>query len=245
MAFESTMKKNPRQLVVDQHFHTAHAIAKFYCLDDKVEVKLLAEGGVLKRHKRAKVFCTKRTWDQRAERGYMVEIETAFHEEIDNIKNFKNRNHEGISKYCLLWLHRHRYHLADIDDGQLNGISGSGLTKEQEEILESKGVMFVRDDGIVPSRFNSGLQIQMILDRDWHTCSHFKWGLIEATDGEFLCADGYKGLPFIPISPKLAFWAGEKDQKITRQQLVEINKISVEKSSEFYFSRKLKDCPIT
>lgn len=244
MAYEPTMKKNPRQLTVEQHFHTAHAIAKFYGSDDKVEVKLLGEDKVVKRHKRAKIFCTKRTWDQRAEHGYMVGIETAFHEEIDNIKVFEERKHEVISKYCLLWLHRHQYHLADIDDGQLNGISGSGLTKEQEEILESKGVMFVRDGGIVPSRFDSGLQIQMILDRDWHTCSHFKWGLIEATDGEFLCADSYKDFPFIPVSPNLAFWAGEVDQKITRQQLAEINKLSVEKASEFYFSRKISACPI-
>ncbi|WP_208611576.1 hypothetical protein [Pseudoalteromonas aliena] len=238
------MKKNPRQLTIEQHFHTAHSIAKFYCSDNKVEVKLLAEGNVVKRHKRAKIFCTKRTWDQRAETGYMVGIETAFHDEIDNIKSFENRNHEAISKYCLLWIHRHKYHLTDNSDGKLNGISGSGLTKEQEENLESRGAMFVRDGGIIPSRFEAGLQIQMILDRDWHTCSHFKWGLIEATDGEFLCADSYKDLPLIPISPNLAFWAGEADQKISRDKLAEINKLSIEKSSEFYFARKISDCPV-
>jgi len=244
MAYEPTMKKNPRQLTIEQHFHTAHAIAKFYCSDDRVEIKLLSDGETVKRHKRAKIFCTKRKWDQRAERGYMVDIESAFHDEIDNIKPFDERNHEAISKYCLLWLHRHQYHLEDIDDAQLNGIKGSDLNKVQEEILESKGGVFVREGGVVPSRFNSGLQIQMMLDRDWHTCSHFKWGLIEAVDGEFLCSDGYKDLPFIPISPKLAFWAGESDQEISRQQLTEINKISVEKASEFYFSRNLSECPV-
>lgn len=232
------------QLTIDQHFHTAHAISLFYDSDNKVEVNMLSSGEIVKRHKRAKIFCTKRTWDQKAETGYMVPIEKAFHDEIDNIKTFSNRNHEAISKYCLLWRLRHEYHLSNPDDTVLNGISGSGLTKEQEEILEFKGASYVRDGGVVPSRFKSGLQIQFSLDREWHTCSHFKWGLIEATEGELLIADGYGDLSFIPISPKLAFCAGERDQKINRDQLVEINKSTIARAKEYYFARNISECPI-
>lgn len=244
MPYEPTIKKNPKQLTIEQHFHTAHAISLFYDSDKKVEVNELSSGEIFKRHKRAKIFCTKRTWDQRAETGYMVPIENAFHEEIDNIKSFSERNHQAISKYCLLWRLRHNYHLSNPDDTVLNGISGSGLTKEQEEILESKNVSFVRDGGVVASRFSSGLQIQISLDRDWHACSHFKWGLIEALDGEFLVADSYGDFAFIPISPKLTFLAGESDQKISRQQLAEINKETIARAKEYYFARKISECPI-
>ena len=75
--YERPTRRNPQQLAVDKHFHTAHAIAKFCDIDDKVEVKFIDSGEVGRRHKRAKVFCTKRTWDQRAETGYMVSIENA------------------------------------------------------------------------------------------------------------------------------------------------------------------------
>lgn len=245
MPFESTLNKNPMQLAIDQHFHTAHAISLFYDVDGKVEVKDIASNEIVKRHKRAKIFCTKRTWDQRAETDYMVPIEKCFHEEIDNIKSFEKRNHEAISKYCLLWRLRHKYHLNDQQDIILNGVSGSGLTREEEEILESKHVNFVREGSIVPSRFFCGLQIQVSIARDWQLCNHFKWGLIEATDGEFLVADGYDDFAFMPISPKFAFWAGERDQKINRQQLVEVNKETISKAKEYYFARKISECPIT
>lgn len=244
MPYEPTSKKNPRQLTIEQHYHTAHAIAKFYDHNNMVEVKIISTGEIVRRNKRAKIFCTKRTWDQRAERGYMVPIETAFHQEIDSIKPFNERNHEVISRYCLLWRLRHDFHLSENNDTTLDSISGSGLTKEQEEIVESKNGSFVRDGGMVPVRFSSGLKIQISLDRDWHTCSHFKWGLIESTEGEFIVADGYGNFAFIPISPKLAFWAGKTDQKINRQQLAEINNYSIGQAKEYYFARKLSECPI-
>ena len=63
MPYEPTIKKNPKQLTIEQHFHTAHAISLFYDSDKKVEVNELSSGEIFKRHKRAKIFCTKRTWD--------------------------------------------------------------------------------------------------------------------------------------------------------------------------------------
>lgn len=244
MSFESTAKGNPEGLTIQQHFHSAHSIEKFYGSDERVDVNIFGECEIVKRHKRAKIFCTKRTWDQRAERGYMVDIETAYHEEIDTIKPFDERNHEALSKYLLLWLLRHQFHLSDNNDSELYGISGSGLSKNEEEVLERKQCMFVRDGGVVPSRFGVGLQIQIALDREWHSCEHFKWGLMEAVDGEFICADGYGGWPFIPITPKHAFLAQTYDQMITRDQLAEFNKHSVETAKEYYFARKLNDCPV-
>ncbi|WP_115718979.1 hypothetical protein [Gallaecimonas mangrovi] len=244
MPYEPTIKRNPRQLAIEQHFHTAHAISLFYDSDEKVEVMELSSGEVVRRHKRAKIFCTKRTWDQRAETGYMVPIENAFHEEIDNIKAFSERNHEAISKYCILWRLRHECHLSNPADVVLNGVLGSSLTKEQEETIESNRAGFFRDDGVVPSRFNSGRQIQTDLDRYWGNFSHVKWGLIEAVDGEFIVADGYGDFAFIPISPKKAFFAGENDQKIDRQLLAELNTKSVSRAQEYYFARKISECPI-
>ena len=76
MTFERTRKGNPLELAIDQHFHTAHSIAKFYNHKFKVDVFEVSTGKILERNKRAKIFCAKRNWDERAERGYMVNIES-------------------------------------------------------------------------------------------------------------------------------------------------------------------------
>ena len=245
MPFELTEKRNPQQLTVNQHIHSAHSIAKFYGANNKVEVKILATNEFVERDKLAKLFCAKREWDQRAEKGYMNKIETAFHKENDSVKPFNERNHEAISEYCVLWRQRHIFHSSENDDIVLNGITGSNLQKSQEEIVESKHAMFIREGGAVPSRFASGFLIQREIDYALTvTFKGIKWGLIEATNGEFLVADCYGDFPFMPISPTLAFWANESDQKISKEQLIEVNKITLEKASEFVFARSIAACPV-
>lgn len=246
MPYEPTEKLNPQQLKIDQHFHSAHSIAKFYGVDDRVEVKFIKTNEIVKRHKRAKIFCAKREWDEKSESGYMIKLENEFHEEIDSIKVFSVRRHESISKYFLLWNYRHKFHLSDNNDVALNGVTGSGINKAQEEFAEKEGAAFVRDGGVVPSRFLIGDLIQREIDYALGvTFKDVKWGLVEATDGEFLVADCFGDFPFMPISPTLAFWAGETDQKINKSQLAGVNKIAFEKATEFVFARCLSDCPVS
>jgi hypothetical protein len=247
VAYERTINGNPQQLTIDQHFHTAHAISKFYNEVGKVEVKLLCSGEIVDRHNRAKIFCTKRTWDQRAEVGYMASIENAFHQQIDEIPRFSERDHEALSRYFLLWRFRFAYHMSPLPDVLINGNEGSSLTKSQEEVLERKGYMYVRDGGVVPSRFNASMQIQIELDRVWDAYKDLKWGLLEAMAGEFLVADSYKDqtcLPFMPIAPKLAFAASVQDKRLTRIQVSQLNQHSVSNATEFLFGQRLSECPV-
>lgn len=243
MPYERTTKKNLRELTVCQHIRTAHSIAKFYDVDEKVEVRFLELKKTIKLKNKAQIFCTKRTWDQRAENGYMLQIENAFHEEIDNIKDFSARNHEAICKYWLLLYLRNEYHLSNLQDIVLNHISGSDRTKEQEETLESKWGSVVREGGVVASRFTCGLLIQNRIDEGMDRCRGRKWGLLESEEGDFLVADSYD-FPFIPIAPKLAFWPEEHDRKITKQELAGINLESIKQAKKYYFARRLSECPI-
>ncbi|MCD9478125.1 hypothetical protein [Photobacterium phosphoreum] len=244
MSFEKPQKGNPHQFVIQQHFHTAHCIGKFNGGDEKVEVKFIETGVIERKGKRSKVFCAKRNWDEKAEKGLMGDIEKDFHEEINNIKSFENRNHDAISKYFLLWRIRHHFYTSPMSDATLNGIPDSGLTKEQEEVLESKGAMYVREGGEVPARFMTGIQVLIQLDRQWPSVESMQWGLFEAREGEFLVADCYQDLTFMPISPKFAFCASYKDQIISKSDVAEINKQSISKSSSFYFARDLDKCPV-
>lgn len=244
VTFEPPLKGNPHQFVIKQHFHTAHAISKFYGSDGKVDVHNLITGKTKRKHKRDKIFCAKRNWDQKAEIGIMSKIENEFHEEINNLKPFNSRNHSAISEYFLLWRIRHHFHMSRMEDKALIGVTGSGLTKEQEEIFESKGGMFIRDGGVVPARFMTGVQVIMQLDRQRPGVKDLKWGLLASTDGEFVVADCYNDLTFMPISPSLAFCAGYADMEINRQSVANTNKQSIEASSEFYFAKDLTLCPV-
>ena len=244
MGFEKPAKGNPHKFVIKQHFHTAHSIGKFHCDDDKLDVFIKESGLTERKHKRSSVFCAKRNWDQKAEIGLMTDIEHSFHEEINNTKSFEERDHSAISEYFLLWRIRHNFHTSRMDDVVLNGISGSGLSREEEEILESKGASFVREGGVVPSRFMTGIQVLMQLVQQRPGVKNLKWGLLKACEGEFVVADCYKDLTFMPISPTLAFCAGYEDMNIDRSGVATANKQSIEKSSAFYFARDLSQCPI-
>ena len=244
MSFEKPQKGNPLKLVIQQHFHTAHCISKFYDTDGKVEVKFVETGRLEKKGKKSNIFCAKRNWDEKAERGFMSEIENSFHKEINNIKSFENRNHSAISEYFSLWRIRHQFYKNPMQDITLNGTSGSGLTTEEEEIVESKGAIFVRDGGNVPSRFITSIQVVIELDKQRSLVKNLKWGLLEAREGEFIVADCYHDLTVMPISPKLAFCADYKDSIISKADVSEINKQSISKATDYYFAKNMALCPV-
>ncbi|MGI2107736.1 hypothetical protein ACRN9A_21715 [Shewanella frigidimarina] len=243
MAFEKPAEGNPHKFVIKQHFHTAHSIAKFHDTDCKLDVFIKDSGEALRRHSRSSIFCARRNWDEKSEKGLMANIEQLFHQEINEIKPFELRNHSAISEYFMLWKIRYDFHISRMDDAVLNGISGSGLTKEQEEILESKGYSFVRDGGVVPARFMTGIQVLRQLDMNRPGMQNMKWGLLKAKEGEFIVADSYNDLAFMPISPILAFCAGSQDMQIDKADVTNANRQSIEKSREFYFARDLSKCP--
>jgi hypothetical protein len=244
MTFEKTRKRNPLQLVIDQHFHTAHSIAKFYNHKSKVDVFEISSKQVFERNKRAKIFCAKRNWDERAEKGYMVDIESDFHCQIDNLTPDTERDHIAISRYFCLWRLRHKFHLQRLSDAPLAAIEGVHLTKEQQETLEKKGIGYVNEKAEIPARQLTGGQIQIGIDQLMQTFRAVTWGLIQAQRGQFLCADSYHELCFIPISPKFAFAGNLPDQILTFDEVALANRQSVDSSTEFYFAKNLKKCPI-
>ncbi|MEQ6885788.1 hypothetical protein [Salicola sp. Rm-C-2C1-2] len=239
--YEPTQKGNPYQITKDQHIHTAHCIGLFE-KDGYVQVKEIATGEVLERKKRAAIFCAKRAWDERAEKGYMAKIEDEFHKQVDKAEIGAQRNHLAISTYHLLWFLRHHFHIGSIPDIPLVGISGSGLSKDQSEIVEKKWGGHIRDEGIMPSRFAASIKIQQLIEMNIVQYNDIRWGLVQATEGEFLVADCYQEHCFMPISPKLAFVSQTEDGDVSREDLVALNNTSVSKATNYYFARDLGKC---
>jgi hypothetical protein len=239
--FEPTQKGNPYQITKNQHCHTAYCIGLFEN-NGFVQVKRLATNDVIKCKRDNQIFCAKRVWDERAEKGYMAKIENDFHREVDNADLGVNRNHTVISMYHLLWYIRYHFYVNPLSDANLVGEFGSGITKDQSEVVEGKWGAFVRKNGELPSRFLTSLKIQQLIDMNVETYSAINWGLLKATEGEFLVSDCYRGVCFMPITPKLAFYANEKDQEITRDDLAALNNLSKGQAFNFYFGKDLTAC---
>ncbi|HCG9067654.1 TPA: hypothetical protein NJ631_000736 [Vibrio parahaemolyticus] len=244
MDYERPRKKNPLGITIEQHFHTAHSISKFCNRTQNVEVFEKSTGSTFLRKKKAKIFCTKRNWDERAEHGYMANIERAFHDQIDKLRSDKQRDHGAISKYFLLWNLRHQAHLNRLSNAKLKGIPADNLSKEQQEILEVRNVGFVNSEGEMPARQVTGHLIQQGIFKLMKNFEGVKWGLLQVKKGQFLCADSYHELCLIPISPKFAFAAHMPDRIINYDELASINRKSVLSAKEFYFGKNLKECPI-
>jgi len=238
-----TQPGNPHKLKINQHFHTAHCIGRFSDKTGLVQIKLNSSDKIIKRGRRSREFCVSWVWDQKAENGYMKRIEDAFHHEIDCISLGSIKNNMAISEYHLLWNLRHKYqHFRS--DIFLNGIDGSNLTKDNEEIIERKHGMFVRDDGAVPARFLVSFLIQRDLDKHIHSYAKIKWALLQAEEGEFLVADCYHEGAIMPISPKLCFVTMTDDRMITREEVAAINRKSLSLASKFCFAQDFEKCPL-
>lgn len=107
------------------------------------------------------------------------------------------------------------------------------------------GISYIGNNGEYSSKFCVGTEMWGHITYNSNKYKHWKWGLIEASQGELLVADCYKNLAYMPISPTLAFAVGFYDEKISKEIVSEFNKVSIEKSSDFYFAKRLNLCPIS
>lgn len=244
MKYEKTTHDNPNKLTKDQHYHSRYCIEKFLNSNDRIEVFIRQSAEIKQLTPKAELFCAMRMWDQRAESGFMLSIENAFHEVIDNPKEFSERNHVAITEYWALWKLRFDYfHRDRRENTSLSGITGDNLTKLQEENIESKHGAFIREGGIIPARFSNGIQIQQAIDMISSLNRATTWGLLTSTHGDFVVSDNYSELQILPITPTQVFVAKDSDFHISKDSLIMINRESVAASKKLYFARSLASCP--
>jgi hypothetical protein len=232
-------------LVKNQHFHSAHAISKFCAADNLVEIYFKNQSRAERKGKNAKNFTTRLTWNQNAELGYMRSIEEKFHNEMNDIKDRQNRNHNAITQYHLLWSLRFDFALDPHENEAFPSLTPPHLTPEDQDAYDRMGIYYLKQGGTFSSNHVAGIQIFGHLSSLMDQYKELQWGLLEASDGEFLVSDNYLNIPYMPISPTLAFIANQPDQKISRQQLTYLNKISASKAKLFYFARHLSLCPVS
>jgi hypothetical protein len=182
----------------------------------------------------------------------MREIEDSFQNLAIKIINNKGKIHLEendnwiATKFFALWYHRAYRKTNPIQDTQLKGIvGGEQFTKDEEEFLEIKNVVFARgDNALVPGRFMNGINIQMGIDRIASKWKKLKWGIVSSMEGEFIVPETFSNCTILPISPKLILLGDSENLIIPKSWVMQVNQLAVSFCRTYYFAHKLSNCPI-
>lgn len=251
MKYEKPQKGNPHQITVMQHTFPRASIARFADNSGRVKVSHMPTQKTLSLAPNDSLFCAKRVWDQRAEEGYMKNIEDNFQALASAIVERKVRNigiieNIIVSEFFALWNIRVHIKSNPISDQKINGIIElkHELTKDQQEILERKHVGFVRPDLTIPGRQLADLNIQMNLDKVRQQLADAKWGILKASEGEFIAPDNFSNARVVPISPSVCLFSQSESDVISKSEVSEINRLAISSSIDYFFARDFSKCPI-
>lgn len=240
--YERPQRDNPHRLTVKQHVFPKASIARFVGDDGRVALFDLKGRPPWRPTPNDQVFCARRVWDQRAEAGYMRAIEDAFQALAERIiadpgAELAREDDDAASRFFSLWRSRAAYRYAPDGLITLNGIEGSGLTRDQEELLESQWGGYVRAGG-VPTRQMYGLGIQRDIDALTHALSGRQWGVLKLAEGELIVPD----LPvqhFIPLTPALCLAWGHETGRILKADVEQLNRAFIAGCKDYWFCRTL------
>ncbi len=254
MKYEKPQKKNPNELVIKQHIFPSKSIRRFVQNNGTVNVKLVKQNKVIKLPPDDKLFCAKRSWDQRAETGYMKEIEDKFQTlaskiVTNKIKNIGESENRTVSEFFALWELRFYKNLNPIDDTELKEIlPGKSYTKNEEEILEKSNMVFAkasaRDKVSIPSRFMNSQSIQMGIYERIAQMGYLKWGIVSSHEGEFIVPDNFSNNAILPVSPNIILLWDSNNLVIRRSEVIKVNQLAISCSKTFYFAKELSSCPV-
>jgi hypothetical protein len=121
----------------------------------------------------------------------------------------------------------------------MNNLTGTALTKDEQEILESRHVMFVREGGKIATRHLTGLQIQARIMMDNRNHAARRWGVIHAPEGEFVMPD-VPAHDLMPITPTILLAANHPSGLITRPNLITVNTEFLAYTRRYFFGRDLR-----
>jgi hypothetical protein len=245
--YEKPQKGNPHGLIVSQHVFPAASIARFAGHDNRVEIYDLQRGKPRRAGPKDNIFCAMRAWTNKEDSGFMKDIEDAFQGLARNIidgtqSGMGDRDHITVNNFYSLWKWRADHRQLSAQEIQLNMVTGvEGVTrpKDEEEMLEKAGIIFVREGGTLLTRQLNGAQLYLRVHRyEQDRLAGVQWGIIRTREGEFLVPDA----PFhavVPLTPTLCLVGNAPSGTITRQNLADINRGIKSNSRDYYFAHDL------
>lgn len=232
--FEPVQPKNPHQLTVRQHVLSAASIQRFVnpetqrvCLVDRVR-KMTRPAAV-----DDELFITKRAYEdpfQALADGIIGGSITAI----------SGEHKEVADRFLGLWLSRCHFRNSDDSDVTNDNLVGEWLSKDQQEILEKKGMLFHRKSGL-PRRMLNGILIHKYIDACVIRASQVPWGILRSSEGQFIVPD----CPYdmLPISPTIVLCAGQPSGWVAHNGVSRMNRRSRVLSFSYFFAQNLTKCP--
>lgn len=236
-------------MTVKQHVFPAGSISRFVGDDRCVSVYIIKKQEEKHFKRDDEVFCRLRAWDQLAESGWMKQIEDKYQILADavlagSIHTITEKEEPIITNMYALWNIRADEREDPFDDQKTGAPDVSRhLTKDEEEYLERNHITFVRPDLSIPGRHLLGIQMRLNLFKVAKQMNDARWGILRASDGEFIVPDNFSNARILPLSPTICFSSPSSDAVIGAREVAEINSLAVTSSKWYYFARELSKCP--
>lgn len=118
----------------------------------------------------------------------------------------------------------------------INGVASETLTKAQQEVLESKHMLYA-SDGVMKGRLLASVQVIGYQDCFIHANRAMQWGVVRSPSHDFLVPDCFEDMMIVPVSPRMAIVADMPDRFLTDDQVAVINQ------TEFLLCSTSRNCP--
>lgn len=248
---ELVQKGNPNQLTINQHVFPARSILRF--MDRKrVEVMEKRENRKIPRKPDDALFIAKRLWDHHSEHGFMHDIEALYQQVADKIisghRILTDKENRAITDFYSLWNLRQREKSSATIYDQFPEFKGKKIVvdKDRQERHEKRGVTYWNEKGEIPNRVLTGNSLwqQVLLERKRNAGS--TWGIFEGKtdEADFLVPDRLSFHTVVPVSPKICLVANQKNRLVDFVFVARMNGLALDNSENFYFAKKLENCPI-
>jgi hypothetical protein len=143
---------------------------------------------------------------------------------------------ERVSYFFALWHIRAFLRERGSAPVQMKGITGTPLSKDEEENLEKGGLIYAREDGSVPGRLMNGIEVKVRTDDHVHrTLRGAIWGVLRAASGEFLVPDA-PTQQVLPVSPKIVLAANWPNRFLTAAHVDQINELNLKGARGYVFA---------
>ncbi|WP_039853324.1 hypothetical protein [Magnetospirillum fulvum] len=243
MKYEKCSKDNPNKLTIKQHVIPVESLKRFAGDDGCVQVRWAKENKILTLKPKNEFFILSRVWDERSESGWMKRIEDRFQDMAENVLSgqieFIAGDHAWtLAQYFSLLYWRSRQKRQIKTEIQINDLSGTHLTLEEEERLEKNHYIFMRQDGRISSRFLTGLHLQVRVDQYALQIKDWTWGVIQAQAGEFLMPDVLSH-NVVPLTPKVVLAANHPNGTVGKTNLKKINTAFLVYSWNYFVARNI------
>ena len=237
-------KGNPHELTVKQHCFPRRSIERFANKDGIVNVWLKDQGKSIPARPEDQVFCAHWVWDQRAESGFMREVEDAYQAlaaEIAQgriVRRLRTGENNAVTEMYALWWVRSKWRGAPVEDQPLKNVIelAHEFSQDEREHMEKLGVSVVRPDLKLEGRHIASGVLQLNFFELRNTLKRQRWAVLKSASAEFVVPDA-SDERVLPVTPQVCLVAGEGYRIAQESRVAAMNAEAIRGSERYFFSR--------